>query len=99
MHAVDASVEDLVIRKEDFAERLADLERSEIETVLLASREIRQQLTNRAQQATDAISAVVEEQLNQLRMLTDSPQTKLVELKPSADRASIYYYASWKIKN
>jgi chaperonin cofactor prefoldin len=78
--AVDSSVEDLVIRKEDFAERLADLERAEIETVVLAAREVRQQLSTRAQQATDAVSRLIEEQMTQLRGLTERPEIKLVEM-------------------
>lgn len=78
--AVDSSVEDLVIRKEDFAERLADLERSEIESVVLAARDIRQQLATRAQQATESIARLIEEQLVSLRALSEKPDIKLAEL-------------------
>lgn len=81
--AVDSSVEDLVIRKEDFAERLADLERSEIDAVVLAAREVRQQLATRAQQATDSIALVVDEQMVNLKSLAENPQVKLVETSRS----------------
>jgi hypothetical protein len=77
---VDSSVEDLVVRKEDFAERLADLERAEIEAVVLAARDVYQQLTLRARQATESVSRVVEEQMTQLRTLTENPQAELIDL-------------------
>jgi vacuolar-type H+-ATPase subunit H len=70
---VESSIEDIVIRKEDHAERLSELERTEMETVVACARDFRQQIAIRSQQVTDSISKVVEEQMSQLRSLIENP--------------------------
>jgi hypothetical protein len=81
--SVDSNVEDLVIRKEDFSERLKELERTEVETIASGAREVRQQLALRSQQVTEAISQIVDEQLGQLRSLIENPQAHFVEFGSS----------------
>jgi hypothetical protein len=77
--SVDANVEDLVARKEDFAERLGQLERAEMDSLVASARAIRGELSARTQSAAESISKLVEEQMEQLRLLTDNPQAHFKE--------------------
>jgi len=77
--SVDSSIEDIVIRKEDYGERLSELERTEMETVIAAARDFRQQIAIRSQQVTESVSQVVEEQMAQLRSLIENPHEHFSE--------------------
>ncbi|MGH9552228.1 MAG: hypothetical protein ACRD3W_22775, partial [Terriglobales bacterium] len=71
---VDANIEDLSTHREELIDRLMEFERSEIETMVSAARDVRQQVTARAQQASDSISRLVEEQVAELRTLIENPE-------------------------
>ena len=83
MNAVELGVEDLTIRKEEFAGRLFDLESAEIESVSVATREVKEQLAKSAQQSIDAVSQLIDEQMSRLRSLTENPQGQLAEFSQS----------------
>ena len=53
---------ELQARKEDFAERLAELEQSEISRLFQASKEVRQEINLSLQKTVSVISQLVEEQ-------------------------------------
>jgi len=78
--AIGTSVDDLAMKNEDLAERLADLERAEIETIMQTSSEMRQHLSDSAQQATKEITVFIKGEMKKLQDLVDNPQTELVEL-------------------
>jgi hypothetical protein len=72
--SVDSSIEDIVIRKDDHRERLLELERNELENLLSAARDIREQLSQHSRQATTTISQLLDEQMRELHTLTENPQ-------------------------
>lgn len=80
---LDTQIEELGNRREEFIERLNEFERTEIETVGLAAKEVRQQISARAQQATDSITRLVEEQMVELRALMDNPPTSFTDIAES----------------
>lgn len=71
---VEANIEDLSTHREELVDRLLEFERSEIETMVSAARDVRQQVSARAQQASEAISRLVEEQVTELRTLIENPE-------------------------
>lgn len=71
---VESNIEDLSTHREELVDRLLEFERSEIETMVSAARDVRQQVTARAQQASDSISRLVEEQVAELRTLIENPE-------------------------
>jgi len=76
---VESTTEDLTTRREDLVDRLTEFERTEIETVVSAARDVRQQVAARAQQANDSIARLVEEQLQELRQLVANPESRFSE--------------------
>ncbi len=77
--SVESSVEDVLIRKDEYADRLQELERAELEAIITTAREVREQLAETAQKASDSISQLVEEQMGQLRTLVENPQEHFAE--------------------
>jgi len=71
---IDTSVEDLTTHREELLDRLNEFERSEVETMMSAARDVRQQVAARGQQATESITRLVEEQLVELRILIENPE-------------------------
>jgi uncharacterized protein YukE len=71
---VESNLEDLSTHREELVDRLLEFERSEIETMVSAARDVRQQVTARAQQASESISHLVEEQVAELRTLIENPE-------------------------
>lgn len=80
---LDNQIDEMSNRKEEFIERLNEFERTEVETVSQAAKEVRQQITAKAQQATDSIHRLVEEQLVELRALMENPNASFNELAES----------------
>ncbi len=68
---IDSNIDDLVTHREELVEKLADFERSEMITLTSAAREVRQQVIQRAEAASEAIIKLINEQMTQLRMLAD----------------------------
>src|SRR5271155_2256750 len=64
---IDSNADDLVTHREELVEKLADFERSEMITLTSAAREVRQQVIQRAESATEAIIKLINEQMMQLR--------------------------------
>ncbi len=73
---IDANIEDLTSHREELLDRLTEFERTEIETMMSAAREVRQQVTGRGQQASESITKLVEEQLAELRTLIENPEAR-----------------------
>ena len=65
--ATDKGVEELQARKEDFVERLMELEQTEIETLVRVGKEVRQEIDSSLRNAVAAIALLVEEQIDDLR--------------------------------
>ncbi len=63
----DKGIEELEARKEDFVERLLELEQTEIETLVKVGKEIRQELDQSLRSAIGNISRLVEDQINTLQ--------------------------------
>lgn len=66
---VEKNSEELTARKEDFAERLIELEQMEISKLIHSSKEVRQELNLALQKAVNVVSQLVEEQVKTLRPL------------------------------
>lgn len=79
-HFVDSNSEDLSAHREELIDRLSEFERSEIETMVAAGKDVRSQVTARAQQASDSISRLVEEQIAELRSLIENPDKRFKEI-------------------
>jgi hypothetical protein len=73
---IDANIEDLTSHREELLDRLTEFERTEIETMMSAAREVRQQVAGRGQQASESITKLVEEQLAELRTLIENPEAR-----------------------
>jgi hypothetical protein len=73
---IDVNIEDLTSHKEELLDRLNEFERTEIETMMSAAREVRQQVAGRGHQASDSITKLVEEQLAELRTLIENPEAR-----------------------
>ncbi|HEY9772777.1 MAG TPA: hypothetical protein V6C81_03090 [Planktothrix sp.] len=96
---IESNVEDLGTHREELIDRLLEFERSEIDTMVSAARDVRQQVSARAQQAGDSISRLVEEQVAELRVLIENPEsnfkdfsninTRVLERNTSAGREKI----------
>lgn len=71
---IDANVEDLTSHREELLDRLTEFERTEIDTMMSAAREVRQQVAARGQQASESITKLVDEQLAELRTLIENPE-------------------------
>jgi uncharacterized protein YukE len=71
---VESNIEDLSTHREELVDRLLEFERSEIETMVSAARDVRQQVSARALQASEVISRLVEEQVTELRALIENPE-------------------------
>ena len=84
---VDGSFEDMSTHREELADRLLEFERSEIETMVSAARDVRQHVSARAQLASDSISRLVEEQVVELRQLTEKPEANFQEFSSVNARA------------
>jgi hypothetical protein len=82
-HFVDSNSEDLSAHREELIDRLSEFERSEIETMVAAGKDVRSQVTARAQQASDSISRLVEEQIAELRSLIENPDKRFKEIADS----------------
>ncbi|HEY9713097.1 MAG TPA: hypothetical protein V6C72_06485 [Chroococcales cyanobacterium] len=80
---VDSNAEDLTAHREEAIDRLNEFERTEIETMVSAAREVRQQVAGRAHQASESIARLVEEQLAELRSLIENPESRFANF---ADR-------------
>jgi len=76
---VEANQEDLENNKDRLLEKLAEFERSEVETIVAAARGVRQSLSAHTEQAETKISKLVEEKLAELRTTLGSPGEKLPE--------------------
>jgi len=63
----DKGMEELQARKEDFVERLMQLEQAEIETLVRTGKEVRQELELSLRNTLGTISQLVEEQISTLR--------------------------------
>ncbi len=61
--ATDKGVEELQARKEDFFERLMELEQTELETLAKVGKDVRQEIDASVRKALAAISQLVEEQI------------------------------------
>jgi len=72
---VESNFEDMSTHREELIDRLLEFERSEIETMVSAARDVRQHVSARSQQASDAISRLVDEQLLELRALIENPES------------------------
>lgn len=77
---VEENLDDLLARKEEFADKLADLERQEAASIVMAARDVRQELAMLSQKTSQAVSQFVEEQLTQLGSLIEEPKKTLIEL-------------------
>ena len=77
---VDKNNEELTARKEDFAERLAELEEMEISTLIETSKEVRQELNHSLQKAINLVSQLVEDQVKTLRPLVLSQHENFANL-------------------
>lgn len=77
---LDGHVDDLSNKKEEFIERLMEFERTELETLTATAKEIRQQVNAKAQQATDSINRLVEEQVAELKAYMSEPKPILHEI-------------------
>lgn len=75
---IDANIEDLTSHREELLDRLTEFERTEIDTMMSAAREVRQQVFSRGQQASETITKLVEEQLAELRTLIENPEARFV---------------------
>ncbi len=64
--ATDKGVEELQARKEDFVERLMELEQTEIETLVGVGKDVRQEIDSSVRKALASISQLVEEQVDAL---------------------------------
>lgn len=84
---VDSNVEDLSTHREELIDRLSEFERSEIETMVSAARDVRQQVTARAQQAGDSITRLVEEQVAELRASIENPEANFKDFLVVNSRA------------
>ncbi len=69
LRASDKGAEELEARKEDFVERLLEIEQTEMETLVRVGKEIRHELDLSLRQAVTMISQLVEEQIQTLRPL------------------------------
>lgn len=76
---VEGNFEDMSTHREELVDRLLEFERSEIETMVSAARDVRQHVAARAQQASDSISRLVEEQVTELRTLIENPEANFRE--------------------
>lgn len=63
----DKGIGELQARKENFVERLAELEESEIDTLVRVGKEIREELELSLRKAVSELSSLVEEQVDTLR--------------------------------
>lgn len=72
----ESNVEDLTTHREELIDRLGEFERTEVETMVLAAREVRQQVALRGQQASASISKLVEEQIEELHSLIENPEAR-----------------------
>jgi len=77
----DKNREELTARKEDFAERLAELEQMEISALVQTSKEVRQELSLALQTAVDLVSQLVEDQVKTLRPLVLSQHENFSNLE------------------
>lgn len=77
---LDGHVDDLANKKEEFIEKLMEFERTELETLGSTAKEIRQQVNAKAQQATDSINRLVEEQVAELKSYMTEPKPILHEI-------------------
>jgi hypothetical protein len=75
-HFAESNVEDLAAQREELVDQLADFERSEITTISTAAREVRQQISQKAKMAGDAIAAIVEQQIAELTTLVATPDKR-----------------------
>jgi phosphotransferase system IIB component len=80
---VEENLDDLIARKEDYADKLGELTRQEASSIVLAARDVRQELAMLSQKTSSAVSEFVEEQIIQLSTLIDEPQKMLIELGES----------------
>jgi len=80
LRADSRSSAELQARKEDFAERLAELEQSEINRLFQASKEVRQEINVSLQRAVTVISQLVEEQAKTLLPIARSRHESFANL-------------------
>ena len=73
---VDGNVEDLTAHREELLDRLSEFERTEIETMMSAARDVRQQVATKGRQASESISKLVEEQMTELHTLIENPEKR-----------------------
>lgn len=72
----DAAVDDLGERQQELAEKLDNLEASEIETIIAQARDARHKMALRADEATTNIAKLVENELVELRSLLGNPEER-----------------------
>lgn len=73
---IDSNIDDLVTHREALVEKLADFERSEMITLTSAAREVRQQVIQRSEAASEAIIKLINEQMTELRSLADLSESR-----------------------
>jgi hypothetical protein len=88
---VDKNSEELSARKEDFAERLIELEQTEIGSLVRASKEVRQELELSLQQVVKVVSELVEEQAKTLRPLVLSQHENFSNLAKNETEKSLQF--------
>ena len=94
---VDKNSEELTARKEDFAERLAELEQTEISTLVQSSKEVRQELNLALQKAVNLISQLVEDQVKTLRPLVLSQHEDFSSLAEEETKVGQQFIEEGKI--
>jgi hypothetical protein len=82
-NTVEENLDDLLARKEEFTDKLANLQRQEAAAIVMAARDVRQELAILSQKTSQAVSQFIEEQLSQLSSLIEEPKKTLIELGES----------------
>ena len=72
--------EEMQARKEDFAERLIELEHTEINSLMQASKEVRHELNLSLQKTIDEISQLIEKQVETLQPLVQTQHESLTTI-------------------
>jgi DNA anti-recombination protein RmuC len=84
---IEGNFDDMSTHREELIDRLMEFERSEIETMVSAARDVRQHVAARSQQASDSISRLVDEQVTELRALIENPETSFKDFSSTNARA------------
>jgi hypothetical protein len=84
---VDSNIEDLASHREELIDRLVEFERTEIGTMSSAARDVRQQISERAEAAGEAIAKLVEEQMAELRSHIENPEKRFANFTAGSSEA------------